>query len=211
MNTALFLTNFIFLTVSFFHIYFHIDQVLGYQSTFLMQRQRIPSLDTTNPVGWFTRFLAITATLGCSMAFSHESGVCRVRIRWASRRIDLLCVRFIEFVFSIGIEFIRASFSRMPKQRVPQQVVVFFQSVQRIHAFNVQQAVPDETRQERGPQSGFTSESRKAFRTEVVGRGHVSSGDYLKRRRCRLCRAVRRSWAHNPENRLNPLLEINYY
>ena len=25
MNTALFLTNFIFLTVSFFHIYFHID------------------------------------------------------------------------------------------------------------------------------------------------------------------------------------------
>ena len=38
-----------------------------------MQRQRIPSLDTTNPVGWFTRFLAITATLGCSMAFSHEA------------------------------------------------------------------------------------------------------------------------------------------
>ena len=52
MNTTLFLTNFIFLTVSFFHfhIYLHIDQVLGYQSTFLMQRQRIPSLDTANPV-----------------------------------------------------------------------------------------------------------------------------------------------------------------
>ena len=38
-----------------------------------MQRQRVPSLDTTNPVGWFARFIAIASTLGCGLAFSDES------------------------------------------------------------------------------------------------------------------------------------------
>ena len=38
-----------------------------------MQRQRVPSLDTTNPVGWFTRFIAIASTLGCGLAFSAEA------------------------------------------------------------------------------------------------------------------------------------------
>ena len=37
-----------------------------------MQRQRVPSLDTTNPVGWFARFIAIASTLGCGLAFSAE-------------------------------------------------------------------------------------------------------------------------------------------
>ena len=38
-----------------------------------MQRQRVPSLDTTNPVGWFTRFIAIASTLGCGLAFPDEA------------------------------------------------------------------------------------------------------------------------------------------
>ena len=38
-----------------------------------MQRQRVPSLDTTNPVGWFARFIAIASTLGCGLAFSAEA------------------------------------------------------------------------------------------------------------------------------------------
>ena len=38
-----------------------------------MQRQRVPSLDTTNPVGWFTRFIAIASTLGCGLAFSADA------------------------------------------------------------------------------------------------------------------------------------------
>ena len=38
-----------------------------------MQRQRVPSLDTNNPVGWFARFIAIASTLGCGLAFSDES------------------------------------------------------------------------------------------------------------------------------------------
>ena len=37
-----------------------------------MQRQRVPPLDTTNPVGWFARFIAIASTLGCGLAFSAE-------------------------------------------------------------------------------------------------------------------------------------------
>ena len=37
-----------------------------------MHRQRVPPLDTTNPVGWFARFIAVASTLGCSLAFSAE-------------------------------------------------------------------------------------------------------------------------------------------
>ena len=37
-----------------------------------MHRQRVPSLDTNSPVGWFARFIAIASTLGCGLAFSAD-------------------------------------------------------------------------------------------------------------------------------------------
>ena len=68
-----------------------------------MHRQRVPSLDTNNPVGWFARFIAIASTLGCGLAFSADK-IPDMATNAVYDKIEAACMRLI--VASVAIDYL---------------------------------------------------------------------------------------------------------